>query len=112
MVNIDRSRLEGAPSYSSSDPDRWSDPTYGRKVNDYYGVTGPYCLWRPAQVGGAGPHSDCARRLAGVKVFWIPMRGKRVGNPFQLSARVAAGVPCRPAWILVSSAPNKKIWAE
>ncbi len=42
VVKIDRSRLEGAPSYSSSDTDRWSDHTYGRKVNDYYGVTGPY----------------------------------------------------------------------
>ena len=38
VVNIDRSRLEGAPSYKSSDPDRWIDPSYGREVNGYYGV--------------------------------------------------------------------------
>ena len=42
VVDIDHSRLEGAPSYKSSDPDRWTDPTYGREVNDYYGITGPY----------------------------------------------------------------------
>jgi sporulation protein YlmC with PRC-barrel domain len=38
VVDIDKARLEGAPSYTSNDPDRWSDPTYGRQVNDYYGV--------------------------------------------------------------------------
>ena len=38
VVNIDRSRLEGAPSYSASDPDRWTDPNYGREVNRYYGI--------------------------------------------------------------------------
>jgi sporulation protein YlmC with PRC-barrel domain len=37
VVNIDRSRLEGAPSYKSTDPDRWTDPGYGREVNGYYG---------------------------------------------------------------------------
>lgn len=37
VVNIDRSRLEGAPLYKSTDPDRWSDPRYGREVNGYYG---------------------------------------------------------------------------
>ena len=46
------------------------------------------------------------------KVFWTTMRGKRVGNAFQPSARAAAGFPRRPAWILVNSAPNKNIWAE
>lgn len=38
VVNIDRSRLEGAPVYSAADPDRWSDPAYGRQVDDYYGI--------------------------------------------------------------------------
>ena len=38
VVDLDRSRLEGAPSYTSRDADRWSDPTYGRQVNDYYGI--------------------------------------------------------------------------
>jgi sporulation protein YlmC with PRC-barrel domain len=36
VVDIDRSRLQGAPSYSSSDAGRWDDPTYGRQINDYY----------------------------------------------------------------------------
>jgi hypothetical protein len=38
VVDLDRSRLEGAPSYKSSDPDRWADPAYRRQVNDYYGI--------------------------------------------------------------------------
>ncbi len=38
VVDLDRSRLEGAPSYKSRDPDRWADPAYGRQVNDYYGI--------------------------------------------------------------------------
>jgi sporulation protein YlmC with PRC-barrel domain len=38
VVDLERSRLEGAPSYTSRDADRWSDPTYGRQVNDYYGI--------------------------------------------------------------------------
>jgi hypothetical protein len=42
VVNIDRSRLEGAPSYKSSDSDRWTDPSYGRQVNGYYGIDGPF----------------------------------------------------------------------
>jgi sporulation protein YlmC with PRC-barrel domain len=38
VVNIDRSRLEGAPRYTSSDTAAWDDPTYGRRINDYYGI--------------------------------------------------------------------------
>ncbi len=38
VVNIDRSRLEGAPAYTSSDTATWDDPAYGRRINDYYGV--------------------------------------------------------------------------
>lgn len=38
VVNIDRSRLEGAPLYSDSDADRWADPTYRHQVNDYYPI--------------------------------------------------------------------------
>jgi sporulation protein YlmC with PRC-barrel domain len=37
VVNIDRSRLEGAPSYSATDQGNWSDPAYGRRIDDYYG---------------------------------------------------------------------------
>ncbi len=37
VVDIDRSRLEGAPAYSTTDQDNWNDPAYGRRVDDYYG---------------------------------------------------------------------------
>jgi sporulation protein YlmC with PRC-barrel domain len=37
VVNIDRSKLEGAPSYETSDSSRWDDDTWGGRVNDYYG---------------------------------------------------------------------------
>jgi sporulation protein YlmC with PRC-barrel domain len=38
VVYIDSSRLEGAPVYSDSDPDRWADPAFGRQVDAYYGL--------------------------------------------------------------------------
>jgi sporulation protein YlmC with PRC-barrel domain len=38
VVNIDRSRLEGAPTYTAGDAAAWGDPAYGRRVNDYYGT--------------------------------------------------------------------------
>jgi sporulation protein YlmC with PRC-barrel domain len=38
VVNIDRSRLEGAPVYSGDAPDVWCDPAYGRQVDAYYGI--------------------------------------------------------------------------
>jgi sporulation protein YlmC with PRC-barrel domain len=37
VVNIDRSRLEGAPSYAADETGMWDDPGYGRRVTDYYG---------------------------------------------------------------------------
>jgi sporulation protein YlmC with PRC-barrel domain len=37
VVNIDRSRLEGAPAYVGDAPDRWADPSYGPLVDAYYG---------------------------------------------------------------------------
>lgn len=39
VVDIDRSKLEGAPHYGR-DEYPWRDPAYGRNVYDYYGV--PY----------------------------------------------------------------------
>jgi len=39
VVDIDKQRLEGAPSYAASDTSVWDDPAYGRRVNDYYGGT-------------------------------------------------------------------------
>lgn len=38
VVDLSRQQLEGAPSYGSSSAPNWSDPAYGRGVNDYYGV--------------------------------------------------------------------------
>lgn len=36
VVDIDRNRLEKAPHYSASD-EPWSNRTYGRQVDEYYG---------------------------------------------------------------------------
>ncbi|HTR17137.1 MAG TPA: PRC-barrel domain-containing protein [Acetobacteraceae bacterium] len=37
VVDIDRSRLEGAPSYEGNE--LWSNDTWGTRVDDYYGVS-------------------------------------------------------------------------
>jgi hypothetical protein len=37
----DRSRLEAAPSYTISDLPNWSDQSYRRRIDEYYGVP-PY----------------------------------------------------------------------
>jgi len=39
VVDIDKQRLEGAPSYEAGNTSVWDDPAYGRRVNDYYGGT-------------------------------------------------------------------------
>ena len=36
VVDVGRDQLEKAPSYSR-DETPWTDPTYGRRVTDYYG---------------------------------------------------------------------------
>jgi len=41
VVDLDRRRLEGAPSYSTTDLPNWSDSAYGHRIDDYYGVP-PY----------------------------------------------------------------------
>ena len=38
VVNIDRSRLEGAPVYSGNEQDIWADPAYAALVTTYYGI--------------------------------------------------------------------------
>ena len=38
VVDIDRGRLEAAPSYPKTEITTWDDPTYGQRVNDYYGL--------------------------------------------------------------------------
>lgn len=40
IVDIDRDRLEGAPTYGPGETPEWSDPTWGRTVHDYYGARG------------------------------------------------------------------------
>jgi sporulation protein YlmC with PRC-barrel domain len=40
VVDLDRSRLEGAPSYTTSALPNWSDRDYRRRIDEYYGV--PY----------------------------------------------------------------------
>jgi hypothetical protein len=39
VVDIDRRRLEGAPSYAANESTLWDDPAYGRRVSDYYMTT-------------------------------------------------------------------------
>jgi hypothetical protein len=41
VVDLDRRRLEEAPSYTPSNLPNWSDRTYGHRIDDYYGVP-PY----------------------------------------------------------------------
>ena len=37
VVDLDKDRLQGAPSYSGSEAPDWSDPSYGRRIDDFYG---------------------------------------------------------------------------
>ena len=41
VVNLDKSQLEGAPSYDVGVEPAWNDPEYESEIHDYYGV-GPY----------------------------------------------------------------------
>jgi sporulation protein YlmC with PRC-barrel domain len=41
VVDLDRSRLEGAPSYGADETGLWEDPAYGRRVTDYYDRPNP-----------------------------------------------------------------------
>jgi hypothetical protein len=41
VVDLDRSRLEGAPTYGTNEMPDWSDRRWGQRVHDYYG-TRPY----------------------------------------------------------------------
>jgi PRC-barrel domain len=38
VVDLDRRRLEGAPSYTTGAEPNWSDQTYRRSIDDYYGT--------------------------------------------------------------------------
>jgi hypothetical protein len=37
VVDLDRSTLEGAPAFDSSDAKLWGDDSWGTRVDDYYG---------------------------------------------------------------------------
>ena len=41
VVDLDRNKLEGAPTYGTSETPNWSDRRWGQQVHDYYG-TRPY----------------------------------------------------------------------
>ena len=41
VVDLDRTRLEKAPSYTSRTAPDWADRTYGHRVDEFYGVP-PY----------------------------------------------------------------------
>jgi len=41
VVDLDRARLEGAPTYAANENIDWSDREWGQRVSDYYG-TRPY----------------------------------------------------------------------
>jgi PRC-barrel domain len=41
VVDLDRRRLETAPSYAANGAPDWADTSYGHRVDRYYGVT-PY----------------------------------------------------------------------
>jgi hypothetical protein len=41
VVDLDRSKLEGAPTYGTAETPNWSDRRWGQQVHDYYG-TRPY----------------------------------------------------------------------
>ena len=38
VVDLDKDRLEGAPTYRKTDALDWDDPVWARKVHDYYNV--------------------------------------------------------------------------
>jgi hypothetical protein len=38
VIDLDRSRLEEAPSYTASNVPNWSDRTYGSRIDEFYGV--------------------------------------------------------------------------
>jgi hypothetical protein len=39
VVDLDKERLQNAPYYDESNIPDWSSPEYGRRIDEYYGVT-------------------------------------------------------------------------
>ena len=44
VVDLDKSRLEGAPSFARGSEPAWHDPAYNREIYGHYGLTYPYGL--------------------------------------------------------------------
>ena len=64
VVDLDKRTLEGAPSYSDTDTVGWDDPTWGKRVYDYYGAH-PYWDCRNAsQTAAFGPPFLCQANVA------------------------------------------------
>src|SRR5437764_13585051 len=63
VVDLDRRRLEGAPSYRTGAEPDWSDQTYRRSIDEYYGgsvhVSGGIS---PSEADGRSSASSGARR--------------------------------------------------
>ncbi len=38
VVDLDKDKLQGAPSYGAGESPDWRDPAYGRRIDDYYGA--------------------------------------------------------------------------
>jgi hypothetical protein len=38
VIDIDKERLKGAPSYKSADDPGWREQSFGRRVDEYYGI--------------------------------------------------------------------------
>jgi hypothetical protein len=38
VVDLDKDKLKGAPSYTGREAASWSDPGYGRRIDQYYGI--------------------------------------------------------------------------
>ena len=39
VVDLDKERLTNAPHYDETNSPNWSSPEYGRRIDEYYGVT-------------------------------------------------------------------------
>ncbi len=39
VVDLDRDRLSGAPTFAANEDVDWNDRNWGQRVNDYYGTT-------------------------------------------------------------------------
>jgi len=39
VIDIDKNQLQGAPSYTDDSNPNWVDPSFGQRIDDYYGAT-------------------------------------------------------------------------